>query len=150
LWALALFSDVRDKDRNVLRDETVELEPLHPIDMSFHAAKAGVYTVSVSDAMKVPASSRQIEIHDLNLEFQDTARNMETLRQWASVSDGLALKAEDCPDAADLVRSITSKIEDSKKNKQNRHPIGLNGWVLTFVVGTLGAEWLLRKKWGLI
>jgi len=144
------FVRVEDKDRNVLRDETVELEPLHPIDMSFHAAKAGVYTVSVSDTMKVPASSRQIEIHDLNLEFQDTARNMETLRQWASVSDGLALKAEECPDAADLVRSITSKIEDSKKNKQNRHPIGLNCWVLTFVVGTLGAEWLLRKKWGLI
>jgi hypothetical protein len=134
----------------VLREESLELEPLRPVDMSFHAAKAGVYTVSVSDLMKVPASSRQIEIRDLNVEFQDTARNMETLRQWAAVSDGLALKAEECPDASDLVRSITTKIEQSKKNKQNRHPIGLNGWVLSFVVGTLGAEWLLRKKWGLL
>lgn len=141
---------VEDKDKTVLREETLELEPLHPVDMSFHAAKAGVYTVSVSDSMKVPASSRQIEIRDLNLEFQDTARNMETLRQWAAVSDGLALKAEECPDASDLVRSITTKIEESKKNKQNRHPIGLNGWVLSFVLATLGGEWLLRKKWGLL
>jgi uncharacterized membrane protein len=144
------FVRVEDKDKNVLRDESVELEPLHAVDLSFHAAKAGVYTVSVSDSMKVPASSRQIEIRDLNLEFQDTARNMETLRQWAAVSDGLALKAEECPDATDLVRSITGKIEESKKNKQQRHPIGLNAWVLTFVLGTLGTEWLLRKKWGLI
>src|SRR5436190_12265660 len=134
------FVRVEDKDKNVLRDETVELEPLHPIDMSFHAAKAGVYTVSVSDAMKVPASRRQIEIHDLNLEFQDTARNMETLRQWAAVSDGLAFKAEDCPDAADLVRSITSKIEQIKHNQQQRHPFGLNGWLLALVASCLAGE----------
>ena len=71
--------------------------------MKFHAEKPDVYTVTVSDSLKVPIATRPIEIRDVNVEFQDTARNMETLRQWASVSDGLAFKVEDCPAAADLV-----------------------------------------------
>lgn len=144
------FVRVEDSKKNVLRNEAVELEPLHPVDLSFHASKADVYTVTVSDSLHAPASTRQIEIRDVNLEFQDTARNMETLRQWASVSEGLALKAEECPDATDLVRSITSKIDESRKNKQQRHPVGLNAWMLGLVAGSLAAEWVLRKKWGLI
>src|SRR5438876_616320 len=93
------FVKVEDEHQHVLHDETVELEPLHPVDFRFHASTTGVYTVSVSDALKVPCANRTIEIRNLNLEFADTARNMELLRQWAAVSDGLAMKAEDCRDA---------------------------------------------------
>jgi uncharacterized membrane protein len=141
---------VEDSRKNLLRDEAVDLEPLHPVDLSFHAAKADIYTVTVSDSLKVPASSRAIEIRDINLEFQDTARNMETLRQWAAVSDGLAMKAEECGDGADLLRAITARIEKTRNNKQQRRPIGLNAWMLAFVAGTLAGEWVLRKKWGLV
>jgi hypothetical protein len=30
-----------------------------------------------------------------------------------------------------------------------RRPVGMNGWMLALVVGCLGGEWLLRKRWGL-
>jgi len=74
---------------------------------------------------------------------------METLQQWASVSDGLAVKVEDCRDAASLVTQIKAKIEQVRQGKQMRRPAGVNGWLLMLVLGCLGGEWLLRKRWRL-
>jgi hypothetical protein len=144
------FVRVEDSQKALLHEESVELEPLHPVDFKFHAGKPDVYTVSVLDSLKVPNSSRSIEIRNINLEFQDTARNMETLRQWASVSDGLAVKVEDCRDAAALVRAITDKLEQTRQNRRNAQPVGVDIWVLSIVLGALCAEWFLRKRWGLI
>jgi len=28
--------------------------------------------------------------------------------------------------------------------------VGMNAWVLLLVLGSLGVEWSLRKRWGLI
>jgi len=144
------FVRVEDGKKNVLHEEAVELEPLHPVDFKFHASKPDIYTVSVSDALKVPVASRAVEIRNINLEFQDTARNMETLRQWASVSDGLAVKVEDCRDAADLARAIIAKVETQRQNRQHRQPIGINMFTLGLVLGCLGGEWILRKRLGLV
>ncbi len=138
-----------DSRKSLLHEEMLELEPLHPVDFQFHAEQPGIYTVTVSDPLKVPIATRTIEIRDLNVEFQNTARNMETLRQWASVSDGLAVKVEDCRDAGDLVAQIKAKIEEVRHGKQMRRPVGINAWTLALVLGCLGAEWLLRKRWAL-
>jgi uncharacterized membrane protein len=143
------FVRVEDSQKKLLHEGTVELESGRPVDFRFHADKADIYTITVSDAMKVPIATRPIEIRDLNVEFQETARNMETLQQWASVSDGLAMKVEDCRDAADLVAQIKAKIEQVRHGKQMRRPVGVNGWLLALVLGCLGGEWLLRKRWGL-
>ena len=140
---------VEDSRKQLLREATVELEAGRPVDFRFHADKADIYTVTVADAVKVPIATRPIEIRDVNVEFQETARNMETLEQWASISDGLAVKVEDCSDAANLVAQIKAKIEQVRHGKPLRQPVGVNGWLLTLVVGCLGGEWLLRKRWGL-
>jgi uncharacterized membrane protein len=143
------FVRVEDGQKKLLHEDTVELESGRPVDFKFHADKADIYTVTVSDAMKVPIATRPIEIRDVNVEFQDTARNMETLQQWASISDGLAVKVEDCRDAADLVAQIKAKIEQVRHGKPMRQPIGVNGWLMTLVLACLSSEWLLRKRWGL-
>jgi hypothetical protein len=75
---------------------------------------------------------------------------METLRQWASVSDGLAFKREECPEASALVQQIRNRIEKVRLTAQIRRPVGVNGWMLSVVLACLGAEWLLRKRWDLI
>jgi hypothetical protein len=143
------FVQVEDAQKTVLHEATVELEPLHPVDFKFHAEKAGIYTINVSDIAKVPVATRPIEIRDINVEFQNTARNMESLQQWAAVSDGLAMKVEDCRDAADLVSQIKAKIEQVRSGKQTRRPIGVNAWMFALVMGCLVTEWLLRKRWQL-
>ncbi|HVM50061.1 MAG TPA: hypothetical protein VMU04_18680 [Candidatus Acidoferrum sp.] len=136
-----------DGQKKVLREQAVELEPLHPVDFKFRAEKPDIYTVTVLDSLKVPIATRPIEVRDINIEFQNTGRNMESLLQWASVSDGLAMKIEDCRDAANLVAQIKAKIEQVRRGKEMRRPLGVNGWVLAVVIGALGGEWLLRKKW---
>jgi len=138
-----------DGQKNLLREQAVELEPLHPVDFKFRAEKPDVYTILVSDVLRVPIATRSIEVRDVNVEFQSTGRNMETLQQWASVSDGLAVKVEDCRDTADLVAQIKAKIEQVRQGKQMRRPLGVNAWVLALVVACLSGEWLLRKKWQL-
>lgn len=144
------FVRVEDGQKNLLHEETVELEPLRPVSLKFRAEKPDVYTVTVADALKVPLGTRSIEIRDVNVEFQTTARDMEALRQWASVSDGMAVKVEDCGNTSDLAAQIKAKIEQVRHGKQMRRPAGMNGWMLALVAGSLGAEWLLRKKWGLV
>jgi len=143
------FVRVEDGKKKLLQEEALELEPLHPVEFKFHAETPQVYTVTVADALNVPLASRPVEIRDVNVEFQTTARNMETLRQWASVSDGLAFKVEECPDAADLVAQIKAKVEEVRRGKQVQRIIGVNGWVLALVLACLSGEWLLRKKWEL-
>jgi len=143
------FVRVEDGQKNLLREEAIELEVLHPVNFKFHAEKPDTYMVTVLDSLKVPVANRPIEIRDINIEFQDTARNMETLRQWAAVSDGLAIKVEDCRDAGDLVNQIRTKIDQVRKGRQMRRPVGMNGFTLGLVLAFLGGEWLLRKRWGL-
>jgi len=116
------FVRVEDGQKHLLHDEVVELEPSRPVAVKFHAEKPGLYPVTVLDRIKVTVATRPIEIRDLNVEFQNTARDMETLRQWASVSDGLAVKVEDCRDAGDLVAQIKAKIEQIRHGKQQRRP----------------------------
>jgi len=140
---------VQDSQRHSLHEETMELEPLHPVEFKFRVEKPDIYTVTVLDILKAPVATRPIEIRDVNVELQDTARSMETLRQWAAVSDGLAMKAEDCSDAGALVSQIKSKIDEVRHGKEMRRPAGVNGATLALVIGCLGAEWLLRKRWGL-
>ena len=139
---------VEDGDKKILAEQTLDLEPSRPRDLKFRAEKAGVYTVTVLDGQKAPVASQPVEIRDINVEFQNTGRDMETLRQWASVSDGLALKLEDCRGGGDLVRQIKTRVEQAQRGKSVRRPAGMNGWVFAALLGCLGGEWLLRKRWG--
>jgi hypothetical protein len=141
---------VEDGHKKALHEQSVELAVGRPVDFRFRAEKPDIYTISVFDLMNVPIATRPIEVRDANVEFQETARNMETLQQWASVSDGLAVKVEDCRDAATLVTEIKAKIDQVRQGKQMRRPAGVNGWLLMVVLGCLGSEWLLRKRWGLV
>jgi hypothetical protein len=102
----------------------------------------------VYDSLNVPVASRTIEIRDINVEFQNTGRDMETLRQWASVTDGLAVKVEDCADANDLVKQIKRKIEEVRQGKRTRHPLGLNFCVFAIALGLFGRRMVTAQALG--
>jgi hypothetical protein len=141
---------VENSEQKVLQQKTLELTSLQPAELKFRAEKADVYTVTVEDSRKVPINTRAIDIREANPEFQQTARDMETLRQWAAVSDGLAMKVEDCRDGAELVARIKEKLRQLREGTPTQQPVGMNAWVLLLVLGSLGVEWSLRKRWGLI
>jgi hypothetical protein len=138
---------VEDEQKKVVREQAIELPANRPAELRFPGEKAGLYTVTVRDAQQAPVAGRTVELREENLEFRETARNLETLRQWASLSEGLALKAEECGDAHALVAQIRGKVEQVRRSRPQRRPAGINGWLLTAVLGSLGAEWLFRKRW---
>ena len=140
---------VESGDKAIIHEQVVELAPARPVELAFRAEKEGLYTVTVLDAMKQAVANRSLEIRDINVELQQTARNMEGLRQWAALSDGLAVKLEDCRDDGGLVNAIRSKIDQVRRNRVLRRPVGVNGWMLALTAGCLGAEWILRKRFGL-
>lgn len=147
--AAKFFAQVQDESQKTVAEQMLELPPNRAVDMSFRAEKAGLYKVSVHDGQKQVVATRTVEIRDVNLEFQNTARNMETLRQWASLSGGLALEAEACQDANELVSQMKSRVEQARRTKPARQPAGVNGWMLAALLASLVAEWVLRKRWSL-
>ncbi len=131
-------------------DQSVELAPGQSIDVTFHAGKAGLYELTLKDAVGGVIATRSVEIRDIDVELLDTARNMETLRQWALLSGGLARRWEEIDDVGPLIDTIRAAGETPKPERTLRQPLGINGWMLCIVLGCLCAEWLLRRRQGMV
>jgi uncharacterized membrane protein len=141
---------VRDGRQQTLHEESIELSPGQQADFRFHPTHGDIYQVNLVRGQAGVVASRSIEVRETNVEMADTARSMETLRQWAAVSEGLAFRAEECQEAVDLVAQIKAKIQDRQRSQPTRDILGLHWTTMTLVLGCLVAEWVLRKKWGLI
>jgi uncharacterized membrane protein len=140
---------VKDDSNAVVADRAVELRPGASVEIAFPASRPGLYAASVVDAAQYALASRSLEISDVSVEFNSTSRNMEALHQWAALSDGVAVRSEDCSDAGRLVRQIQARTDPLRQDVSRRRPIGINGWALALLTGCLCAEWSLRKHWRL-
>ena len=125
------------------------LEPGAPVPVSFRADKPGAYRITVTDPHGVTAAERGLELRDDEVEMLRTGRDLENLKQWASLTGGVALPAESPGDVDDLVRLIRRSLDQAAQAKEVRLPVGLNGWVLGAVLSLLATEWTLRKRWNL-
>lgn len=139
----------RRESESPLGEQTIELAPGKPVEISFRAGPPGNYTVSLTDARQASVASRTIDIKDVNIELQRATREMETLRQWAGLSGGVALRIEDCTDADDLIAQIQKRLQANQSSHPQPLPLGLNGWVFCALIGCLCGDWLVRKKWGM-
>jgi uncharacterized membrane protein len=140
---------VKDEKDRPVADQAVALRPGASVEIAFPAQSPGLYAASVLDAGQSVLASRSLEISDVSAEFNNTARNMEALRQWAALSDGMAVRCEDCADAGKLVEKIKARADRPRGDVSHRRPVGVNGWVLALLAGCLCAEWSLRKHWEL-
>ena len=141
---------VTDEDKDVVAEHSIALAPDQSSEFSFIVDESGLYTISATDAGNVIHATRSIEINDIDQEFLYTARSMENLRQWASLSDGIAVRAEDCSDPGELIEQLRATIEGTKRQKEIHQPAGINGWMLALLLGCLCLEWAYRKRWGLV
>jgi hypothetical protein len=106
--------------------------------------------MSVCDRQDAVQSSRSLEIKEVGDERLSTSRRMETLRQWAGLSGGVAFRAEDCREASRLLNEVDARVDSSGRAAVRGAPVGVNGWMLAVLLGCLCGEWLLRKRWKLI
>jgi Mg-chelatase subunit ChlD len=138
---------VKDEKDQQVADQGVELRAGAAAEIAFPAERPGLYAASVVDAAECVIASRSLEVSDMSAEFNNTARDMESLRQWAALSGGLAVRSEDCSDAGKLIAEI--KGQTDRRGVSQRWPVGVNGWVLALLAGCLCVEWTLRKRWEL-
>lgn len=136
-------------DRQPILERKLELLPLRPVEISFRAEKEGTHTVVVRDAHDLQVASRMVEVRDVDREMLRTGRDMENLRQWARVSQGLALPAEECEDGEGLVARLKKQLAGLQGGRRLRLPLGLDGWGMSGVLALVCGEWLLRRRWGL-
>lgn len=140
---------VTNDQRQEIARQGIEVAAGRAADVSFRATAAGAYLIEVLDPQDVPLANRAIEVRDTNVEWRRPARDMRQLEQWAAVSHGAAVKIEECTDADALLRQVIERADHAVRSMPRQEPAGINGWTLILLVGCLGSEWLLRKKWGL-
>lgn len=146
---LSFLVRVTDSDGHEVVQEQIQLGPGQNRDVTFPADAAGTFTAIVEDQSKSVMASRTIEISDVSSEYVSTARNMDTLRQWAAVSSGVAVAAEDCSDIAALLNPYLDPNETRSHDIQRSVPAGVNAWTMLLLVGCQCVEWLCRKRWGM-
>lgn len=140
---------IEDAEKRQVKEHAVSIAPDRAVEVTFRVPASGAYSVSVIGADGVLQATRTVEIREANIEFQRTARDMENLRQWASLTGGIAVKAEDCDDAGELVAQIRTQAKRPSRGRHSGMPVGVNHWVLTALLLCLCAEWALRKRRGL-
>jgi hypothetical protein len=140
---------VSGPDGAKLLEETLELPPLRPAGIAFRAERPGTHTIAVQDPRRLVVASRRVEIRQVDVEMQRTGRDMENLRQWAGVSRGLALEAEEAGGGPEIVARLRDRIEEARRGHRQRSPLGLDAWTLAALLAALGGEWALRRIWRL-
>lgn len=127
------------------QDMTFESQPV--TNAVFRAERAGLYRVAVRNPDGETVSTRALDVPESYVELERTARDMGGLAQWAAAGEGFALKQEDCPPPAELLRRILEAAAKERNRGRERTPILLRWWMLALGGGALVAEWMLRKRW---
>jgi hypothetical protein len=139
---------IADPLKQVLAKSTIELNLGGQAPISFRAKDAGMYQISVLSG-DLPVASRGLEIREGNVELDRPSRDMDTLRQWAGLTGGIAVKAEECRDATMLLETIRDRAKSPELNQtaSRSAPLGMKWFVLLVLIGLVGTEWVLRKRW---
>ena len=141
--------EVVDARPQIIHQQSVQLHPEATSAVSFRATEPGLITIRVLDRQGVVQATRSIEVRSVSSELSENSRKMETLRQWARLSGGLAVKVEDCRQAADLVAELNQSLDQVRQQRPRSWPAGINLGTLGGLLGCLCVEWILRKRWDL-
>jgi uncharacterized membrane protein len=137
-------------DQKEILRQTVDLPPGQDVPLTFHAEKEGFYSIAILDSHGIDIAERSKELVSNKVELEHTGRDMENLRQWAALTQGTAFAEEDLKSIDPLITAIHREMEKAKAEDTSRLPLGLNGWLLMLLLGCLGGEWILRKRWNLL
>lgn len=141
---------IQDPEQNEVMDLPIDIPADRQAEIRFTPDKVGMHTITVLEDADRILVTRELDVRDQANELASTARNMETLRQFAGISGGIALEAETREDVSSLLKSYLEPDEPPKVRIDYAQPIGVNGWMMGLLLACLSAEWLLRKRWGLI
>lgn len=122
------------------RDEAGYLAPFQP-------ASSGVYRLNVEarqGTAAVGSASASMLVGGADLEMADPRLNTQLLRRIALASGGRLVGPDETAAILDGLRAGLPAARLA-----TTHDLWHNGWSFAAIVMLLGAEWILRRRWGL-
>jgi uncharacterized membrane protein len=114
-------------------------------DMRFD--EPGVYRVTASaqgGATRARNADRWVLVGGADLEMANPRLNAQVLQRIATASGGQYLAAEQSSELAALLRSV-----EPEASAPQLQELWHNIWIFVAVMTLLGAEWVMRRRWGL-
>jgi hypothetical protein len=112
----------------------------------YRAATPGEYTVTVPRATENGQQpSCSFIVSDSNEEDENTSADPGLMRQIAAVGGGASLTAEDLRGMPDRLAAH----EAARESRQEPRTAWDRSWILAGLLAVAGAEWWLRRRWGL-
>jgi hypothetical protein len=87
-----------------------------------------------------------VEVVSASVEKRDLSADPELMRQVAAISGGAVVGAGEVARLPEVVR----RWEAGRQLAHRQRPVWDRWWVLTAMVGLLGAEWWFRRREGLL
>lgn len=141
---------IQDPDRQMVLDKPIEFETGGQATASFRAANPGGYSAIILDSNGNVLTNRMIEVRDVATELATTALNMETLHQFARISGGVALEANPDTDFGPILQHYLEPERPPQLDVSYAVPAGTSFWSLILLLTCISAEWIFRKKWGML
>ena len=113
----------------------------------FQPASSGVYRLNVEarqGAAAVGTASASMLVGGADLEMADPRLNTQLLRRIALASGGRLVGPDETTAILDGLRAGLPAARLA-----TTHDLWHNGWSFAAIVMLLGAEWILRRRWGL-
>ena len=118
---------------------------------SFRETQAdGDYAIEVSathEGLPVGSARSRFLVFEQDLELDNAAADAASLESLAAMTGGESLAPEQLPALIERLATQTEHLEIERQTKETFW----DSWpFLLLVVGLLGVEWFLRKRWGLV
>jgi len=113
----------------------------------FRPDQPGVYRVSAEarrGSTTLGSASAALLVGGADLEMTDPRLNLQVLQRIALGSGGRVIAAGDGPA---LLEALSAGVPAARIAVT--HDLWHNGWAFAVIVVLLGAEWILRRRWGL-
>lgn len=110
----------------------------------FAASGPGRYRLEANEDDQRISNTTEFQVAEVNRELADTSVNLANLERIADLTGGASLSVRELPELVSLINSdpVTTTVRSER-------PLWDNGFVACLLVGLLGMEWILRRKFDL-
>ena len=128
--------------------ELVSLQPVRSqpglYEGYFTASGLGRYRLEANENDQQISSTTEFQVAEVNRELANTSVDLANLERIANLSGGTSLSIRELPELEMLVngKPVTTTVRSER-------PLWDNGLVACLLVGLLGMEWILRRKFDL-
>lgn len=104
----------------------------------------GRYRIEANEDDRKVSNNTEFQVTDFRVELAETKADLTYLARIADLTGGANLTMRDLPQLSSLLNTepITTTVRSER-------PLWDNGFVALLLVGLLGAEWILRRKYDL-